>query len=303
MFCLDDGARLVDGPGLNDATTVLMSAADASSERATRTFGEGTSTNEIPLTASRSGNRVAFGVAGVLLLAVLLAWVGYSLYSRSSGRQIDSIAVMPFVNTGGNPEMEYLSDGITESLINSLSQIPVLSVKARSSVFTYKGKDVTPQQVAKDLAVQAVLNGRVQQRGEQMILYVELVDARTGNQIWGEQYTRKLTDLVQLQSEIASDVSGKLRAKLTGEEQQRVAKNSTEDTEAYQLYLRGRYHWNKRKPDDIRKSVTYFQQAIDKDPTYGQAYAALAEAYILIPNYRLAPSEEFYPKARAGNSE
>jgi TolB-like protein/Tfp pilus assembly protein PilF len=276
-----------------------MPPADPSSEAATRTFGNSPSTNDTRSIPSRLGIRAASIVGAVLLLTALFAWVGYKLYSRDGARQIESIAVMPFVNTGANPDLEYLSDGITESLINSLSQIPVLSVKARSSVFTYKGKDVTPQQVAKDLAVQAVVNGRVQQRGDQVILNVELVDAGTGNQIWGDQYARKITDLVQLQSEIARDVSGKLRAKLTGEEQQRVAKNSTENAEAYQLYLRGRYHWNKRKPDDIRKSIEYFQQAIDKDPTYALAYASLAEAYILIPNYRLGLPKDFYPKARA----
>jgi serine/threonine-protein kinase len=238
-------------------------------------------------------------VLSILVLAIAVLGVWFFAFYSPTASHIQSIAVMPFVNTSGNTEIEYLSDGITESLINSLSQIPKLSVKARSSVFTYKGKEVSPQQVAKDLSVQAILNGRVQQRGEQVILSVELVDARTGNQLWGEQYSRKMTDLLSLQSEIARDVSSKLKSRLTGAEEQKIAKNYTQDTEAYQLYLRGRYHWNKRTTADVKKSIEYFQQAIDKDPAYGLAYAGLAEAYILVPQYGVESPQEGYPKARA----
>src|SRR6266536_2701317 len=237
-------------------------------------------------------------VLSILVLAIAVLGVWFAFYSPTSSH-IQSIAVMLIVNTSGNTEIEYLSDGITESLINSLSQLPKLSVKARSSVFTYKGKEVSPQQVAKDLSVQAILNGRVQQRGEQVILSVELVDARTGNQLWVEQYSRTRTDLLSLQSEIARDVSSKLKSRLTGAEEQKIAKNYTQDTEAYQLYLRGRYHWNKRTTADVKKSIEYFQQAIDKDPAYGLAYAGLAEAYILVPQYGLGSPQEGYPKARA----
>jgi TolB-like protein/Tfp pilus assembly protein PilF len=298
MFCLDDGERLLEGPAPDGPPTAVMPGTVLSGEAATRTFDNSATTNESLATRRSRRTKITLAAVAVLLIAVV-GWAAYKYYRPVGSRQIESMAVMPFVNTGGNPDMEYLSDGITESLINSLSQIPELAVKARSSVFTYKGKDVSPQQVAKDLSVQAVLNGRVQQRGEQVIMNVELVDTATGNQLWGEQYTRKATDIIQLQSEIARDVSGKLRAKLTGADQEKVAKTSTDDPEAYQLYLRGRFHWNKRKPDDIRKSIEYFQQAIDKDPTYALAYASLAEAYILIPNYRLGRPEDSYPKARA----
>ncbi len=238
-------------------------------------------------------------VLSVLVLTIIgLGLWFFSYYSRTAA-QIDSIAVMPFVNASGNTEIEYLSDGITESLINSLSQIPKLAVKARSSVFTYKGKEVSPQQVAKDLSVQAILNGRVLQRGDQVLLSLELVDARTGNQLWGDQYSRRMTDLISLQSEIARDVSSKLKSRLTGAEEQKIARNYTQNTEAYQLYLRGRYHWNKRTQADVRKSVEYFQQAIDKDPTYALAYSGLAEGYILFPSNDVGSSNEAYPKARA----
>ena len=300
IFCLDDGSRLLDGPTLDAAPTAILAQPGLSSEAATETFGTAAMTNEsVPERPPKKSRNLLIALALTVAGVAVLAWAGITYFGRGSTRHIESIAVMPFVNAAGNPELEYLSDGITESLINSLSQVPTLSVKARSSVFTYKGKDVTPQQVAKDLVVQAVLNGRVQQLGDQVILSVELVDTATGNQLWGDQYTRKMSDLIQLQSEIARDVSGNLRAKLTGAEQQKVAKNYTENPEAYQLYLRGRYHWNKRKADDIRRSIEYFQQAIDKDPTYALAYAGLAEAFILFPNYRLAPAQEYYPKARA----
>jgi serine/threonine-protein kinase len=242
--------------------------------------------------------RAATALAVVVLAIVALVLWFFVFYSPTVA-QISSIAVMPFVNASGNADIEYLSDGITESLINSLSQIPKISVKARSSVFTYKGKEITPQQVAKDLSVQAILNGRLSQRGDQVILSVELVNARTGNEIWGEQYNRTMTDLLSLQSEISRDVSSQLKSRLTGAEEQKIAKNYTANAEAYQLYLRGRYHWNKRTPADIKKSVEYFQQAINKDPTYGLSYAALAEGYILFGEYDVSSPQEAFAKARA----
>ena len=195
-------------------------------------------------------------------LAVLVAAVifGYWFFIRSSTSEatINSIAVLPFVNASGNADVEYLSDGMTESLINSLSQLPHLSVKARSSVFRYKGKEVEPQQVAAELSVQAILNGRVVQRGDDLTLYLSLVDAHNGNQIWGEQYNRKLTDLVVLQSEIARDVSQKLRARLSGADEQKLTKNYTANTEAYQLYLKGRYHLHKLTPPEIQRGHFIF---------------------------------------------
>jgi serine/threonine protein kinase/Tfp pilus assembly protein PilF len=232
---------------------------------------------------------------GLLSLIVLAGgFFGYKYLSPI--RQIESIAVMPFVNASGNTEVEYLSDGMTETLINSLSQLPNLSVKARSSVFRYKGKEVEPQTVGSELSVQAILNGRVIQRGDNLILSLELVDARTGNQIWGEQYNRKMTDIVSLQTEIARDISNKLRAKLTGAEQQQVAKNYTVNPEAYQLYLQGRYHWNKRTVEGVNKATEYFQKAIEKDPTYALAYVGLADSYIVVPNLQ---RREVFPKAKA----
>jgi eukaryotic-like serine/threonine-protein kinase len=297
FYCLDDGAALLDGPGTSGGPeTAVLPTARASNEAATKTL---TSDRQAATVRSPSRrNQLIAASIGFFIVAALAAGA-YFYFGRGPSRQIESIAVMPFLNAAGNPDIEYLSDGITESLINSLSQVPSLSVKARSSVFTYKGKEVTAQQVGKDLSVQAVLNGRVTQRGDQVLLNVELVDAATGNQIWGDQYMRRIADLVQLQSEIARDVSGKLKAKLSGADQDRVVKNYTGNSDAYKLYLRGRYHWNKRTRDDVRKSIEFFQQAADRDPTYALAYAALAESYILAPNYALTTSQDAYPKARA----
>src|SRR2546422_4774446 len=191
------------------------------------------------LSTPRRSTIVVLAIAAVFIAVVGL--VAYVYLARKNNVAIQSIAVLPFANASGNSDIEYLSDGITESLINSLSQLPNLSVKARSTVFHYKGKDVSPQQAGSELSVQAVLNGRVMQRGDQLTLSLELVDARTGNQIWGEQYNRKTTDLAALQSEIARDVSNKLRTKLSGVEEQRVTKSYTADSEAYQLYLKGRF--------------------------------------------------------------
>ncbi|HKS26782.1 MAG TPA: protein kinase [Pyrinomonadaceae bacterium] len=254
-------------------------------------------------TMRRKRSVVIAAVASLVALAALASLI--YIYARgraassAAAAHIDSIAVMPFVNVGGDPNTEYLSDGLTESIINSLTQLPNLTVMARSTVFRYKGKDADPQQVARDLKVKAVLTGRVIQRGDALSISAELVDAGTGRQIWGEQYNRKLTDLLAVQEEISRQISEKLRVRLTGEEQKQTARRSTANTEAYQLYLRGRYHWNRRSEDDIRKSIEYFQQAIALDPSYALAYAGLADAYQVLPSYSKIEPDEAYPKARA----
>jgi TolB-like protein/Tfp pilus assembly protein PilF len=229
----------------------------------------------------------------IALLAVVGGVIGYRYFAFAFGSaQINSVAVMPFVNAGGSAELEYLSDGIPESLMNHLSQ---LSGLARSSVFRYKGKDTEPEKVASDLQVQAVLNGRVAQLGDNLVISLELVDGRSGNLIWGEQYSRKLGDLAALQSEIARDVSQKLRVRLTGAEENRVVKNQTQNAEAYQLYLQGRYNWNKRTGPTTKKAIEYFQQAVEKDPGYAMAYVGLAESYVLSG----LPASERYAKVKS----
>jgi serine/threonine-protein kinase len=238
--------------------------------------------------------RFAFVALALLSLAVISIGV-YWLLGRT--RTVDSIAVLPFVNVNANSDTEYLSDGITESLINGLSQVPKLKVIARSSVFSYKGKEIDPQAVGRDLNVQALVTGRITQRGDSLSISVELTDARDKSHIWGEQYNRKVSDLLAVQEEISRDISEKLRLKLTGEEQKRITKRYTDNIEAYQLYLKGRYFADQYTEEGFKKALEHFNQAIEKDPNYALAYAGLAEAYWIASAVSLPPREAM-PKAR-----
>lgn len=251
------------------------------------------------LPQNQKARRTWLPITLLSLLIVAAGFFAYRSFTPNDSEQIESIAVLPFVNESGNAEVEYLSDGMTESLINSLSQLPHLSVKARSTVFHYKGKEAEPQRIAAELSVQAILSGRVVQRGNDLTLYLSLVNGRNGNQIWGEQYKRKLTDLLALQGEIAHDVSEKLRLRLTNTEQQRMAKRGTENAEAYRAYLKGIFYWNKGPAPGFEKSRDYFQQAIDLDPTYALAYSGLAGYYAFASTAGLLPPNENWPKAEA----
>jgi eukaryotic-like serine/threonine-protein kinase len=224
-----------------------------------------------------------------------------SLPSRRSTRAITSLAVLPFENAAADPEAEYLSDGITESLINILAQLPKLHVMARSTVFRYKGQAIDPQAVGRELNVRAVLTGRVSQRGDTLSIATELVDVANGWQLWGEQYHRKRADLLAVQDAMAREIAGRLRLRLTGEEKKRLARRYTRNTDAYHCYLKGRYYWNKRTPEDLKRGIEFFNQAIEKDPHYTLAYAGLADSYYVLASTAfaaLAPGEAF-PKAKA----
>ena len=210
-----------------------------------------------------------------------------------------SIAVLPFANASGNAETEYLSDGISEALINSLTELPQLKVIARSTAFRYKGKEIDPQAVGGELKVRAVLMGVVRQVGERLNVQVDLVDATTGAQLWGEEYERKLSDVLSVKQTIAREVTEKLRLRLTGEQQQRLVKRDTTNAEAYQFYLRGRYYWNKRTAENVKKAIDQFQQVADKDPNYALAFVGLADCYLLQEDYIGIPASETYPKAKA----
>jgi TolB-like protein/Tfp pilus assembly protein PilF len=238
--------------------------------------------------------------AGIALLALVGAAVSVGLYlnTRTTRSVIESIAVMPFVNESGNADIEYLSDGMTETLINSLSQIPNLSVKARSSVFRYKGKELDPRKIAAALNVQAILTGRVVQRGDQLTLNLELIDAQTENILWGNRYERKSSELVALQSEIARDVSNKLKSKLSGADAAKVEKNYTANTEAYQAYLKGRFYAVKRTGKDAKQAIEYYQQAVAIDPNFALAFAGLAEANWFLALYSYPQVNEAVPRAR-----
>jgi serine/threonine protein kinase/TolB-like protein/Tfp pilus assembly protein PilF len=219
--------------------------------------------------------------------------------SGSSRRApIDSLAVLPLSNASADAGMEYLSDGITESIINTLSQLPGLKVMARATVFRYKGKEVEIAEVKRDLGVRAVMTGRVLQFGDNLIIKTELVDTADGSQLWGEQYKRKVADIFEVQEEISKEISEKLKLKLTGEEKKLLVKRYTDNTEAYRLYLKGRFCLSKMTKEALENAIKHFRQAIDTDPEYALAYAGLADAYYALSSNHLPPNEAM-PKARA----
>jgi serine/threonine-protein kinase len=216
-----------------------------------------------------------------------------------SRRGIDSLAILPLANASGESDMDYLSDGITESIINNLSQLPKLRVMARSTVFRYKGRDVDPIPVGRELGVRAILMGRVLQRGDRLIIKVELVDTSDGAQVWGEQYNRSTADIFAIEEEISSVISEKLRLKLSGAQKKRLAKRHTKNTEAYNLYLQGRFYWNKRTEEFLKKGIEYFEQAIASDADYALAYTGLADSYNILVSYSALKPDEAFPKAKA----
>jgi len=217
------------------------------------------------------------GLALILITAAIISVVT-SLHAGNSEAAVKSIAVLPFVNENGNQDTEYLSDGISESLINSLSQLPGVKVIARSSSFQYKGRNVNLQEAAKALGVETILTGRVSQRGDSVQIGAELVNVRDKSQMWGEQYNRKLTDVLAVQQEISREVSNKLRLKLSGEGQQYITKTYTQSPEAYELYLKGQYLMGKGTEEEFKRAIHYYQQAIDKDPNYALSYVGIANA-------------------------
>jgi serine/threonine protein kinase/Flp pilus assembly protein TadD len=241
------------------------------------------------------------GVAlGAIILLALIGVGSWSIFDRAAGnKQIESIAVMPFVNESGNADTEYLSDGISEALINSLTELQQLKVIARSTAFRFKGKDIDPQQIGRELNVRAVLTGRVRQIGDKLNVQVDLADASTGAQLWGEEYERKIADIVSIKQAIAREVTDKLRLRLSGNEQQQLARHDTTNAEAYQFYLRGRYYWNKRTAEGFKKAIEQFQQAVDNDPSFALADVGLADCYAVMEQYAGVPSSESLPKARA----
>jgi len=247
---------------------------------------------------TRHKNKFLAAAAAVLLAVAGLGYGAFRWMSSGSGSAIDSLAVLPFANVAADPNTEYLSDGLTESLISSLSQLPNLAVRPRSAVFRYKAKNVDPQKAADELKVGAVVTGRVTQRGDSLLVSAELTDIRTNRSLWSEQYDRKLSDALSVQREIAGEISARLREHLTGEQKAKLSNGGTSDPEAYQLYLKGRYYWDKRTPETLNKGRDYFQQAIEKDPNYALAYLGLAEYYAVVGDYAPIPYSQAIPKAK-----
>jgi len=248
----------------------------------------------------RRRRRTTVVTAVAVVLAPLLAlatWLG--VLRRAGGNAIDSLAVLPFVNTSADPSTDYLSDGIAESVIDNLSQLPNLRVMARGTVFRYKGKENDPLKIGRDLHVRAVVSGRLMQRENGVTVQAELIDVANGSRLWGGQYSRRMADVFALQEDLSTEISEKLRLRLTGEEKQRLTKRYTENAEAYQLFLKGRYYWDKGTEEGANKAVGYFQQAIEKDPNYALAYSWLGDIYSTLSAFGWLPPREAIPKSRA----
>ena len=255
-----------------------------------------------PAARSLLRRRPSLAAAALILLiaALALALPLYWYRNLATGTSLrdKSIAVLPFENESKDPNAEYLSEGISEALINSLTELQRLRVIARSTAFQYKGKDVDPRRVGRELQVAAVLTGRVRQSQDDLSIQVDLVDAVTGAQLWGEEYHRKISDVIAVKQAIAREVTAKLKLKLTGDDQRRLAKGDTTNTEAYRFYLRGRYFWNKRTPDGIKQAIAEFQQAIERDPKFALGYVGLADCYTGLTFYNFAAPHETMPKAK-----
>jgi TolB-like protein/Flp pilus assembly protein TadD len=297
----------------DSSRSAVVSAADvpvASALQASPTVESGTT----PAGALESGSdvqvvagvlkrhKLGAGIAVAALLLVAAAVVTYGVY-RTFGpagetEAIESIAVLPFVNTAGTPDTEYLSDGITESLINSFSRVPGLRVVPRNTAFRYKGNDADPQQAGRELNVAAIVTGRVAQRGSSLVVGAELVDVTKNAQLWGEQYSRGLADILSVQEEISRAIAGRLRLQLTTEDEAKLAGRQTKNREAYEFYLKGRYQWNLRTPEALQKGLAFFQQAVEKDPDYALAYVGLADSYVVMEDRGLADPSEALPKAK-----
>jgi len=233
---------------------------------------------------------------GIILLGACAAIYFFLLRSPA---EFDSLAVLPFVNVGGDVNMEYLSDGIAESIINSLSRIPQLRVVPRTTVFRFKGKNVDPEEVGTKLNVKSVLTGRIIRNGDELNVQLDLIDVGKQSQIWGNQYRRNIADVLALQDEIVNEITSRLRLTLATETKQRLAKRATDNVDAYQLYLQGQFYWNKRQAAEITKAIDYFNRAIALDPNYALAYAGLANCYAIQEQYSDLPGSETFPKAEA----
>jgi len=314
-----DSGRSAVMPALEPGSRNPQSAEASSGVESGNTYQPGTA--QATSTTSPSGTVIAIGTSGSgasiavapmrgpkrkvllfgLVITLLLTALGVGAYyytHRVSGK-IESVAVLPLANSTSNAELDYLADGITEGVINHLSRLPRLRVMARSTVFRYRQAQQDPLRIGRELRVGAVILGRLTQHGDVINVATEMVDVSNGSQIWGEQYRRKVSEIATVQDDIASDISDQLRVKLTGEEKKRLAEHATENSEAYQLYVKGRYYLEKRTRESLYKAVDEFNQAIGKDPNYAQAYAGSADAYIILLDRGIIPTSEAAPKIRS----
>ena len=305
LYCLDDGSALLEGPASADEphTAILHETApsDAVTTRAhlyttdqTAVLSSGVS--EVPKVKAFD-KRLLFAPLALVIIAIA-GFFGFRYFNAAGGDQINSIAVLPFENRSGNADTDYLSDGLAESLIYRLSQLPGLKVSPTSTVLTYKGSKSDVATIAGELEVDAIMSGRLAQRGDDLTISVELIDARTRKLIWAEQYDRKMADLLATQREIATTITQKLELKLSGNEKG-ISKKYTDNNEAYQLYMRGRYSFAKRTKEEMLRSIDYFRQAVKLDPKFALAYARMSEVYGSMPAYPYLSPKEAFPEAKA----
>ena len=317
-FCRVDGATLVSDsspigeagtapPGADSAasevhTSILPHSTQANSNRAT---GPTTSLPQASVGATREisnarPNKTLIAAIIVVVIAAIVLGVFMTrrLTASKSDHGIESVAVLPFENATGNADSEYLSDGLAESLIYRLSQVPNLKVTPRSSVFRYKGKSMDAEQIGADLGVDAVMSGRLIQRGDDLVISVDLIDIKNKKTLWGDQFQRKMSDLLATQQEITAAIADKLRVRFSGNDSKGIAKQYTTNNEAYQLYLQGRYFWNKRNSENLKKATELLRAATDKDPNFALAYAGLADCYAVSYYYVGERPRELMPLAK-----
>lgn len=306
LFCLDDGSALLDGPAsMDEPLTAILLSTDAADEAPTRAQIHVTDHADVlptgigKIVPTPGGWDKRFLAAPFLLAIIVLGgFFGYRYFNPSSGEQINSVAVLPFENRSGSTDTDYLSDGLTDSLIFRFSQLPDLKVSPTSSVMRYKGTATDVAEIAKELNVDAVLSGRLIQIGDSLNISVQLIDARTNKLLWAEQYDRKMSDLLATQREIATTITQKLQLKFAGDERG-LTKKYTNSSEAYQLYLKGRHHWSKRTKDDLFKAVDSYKQAIELDRNFALAFVGIAEAYNSMAKDPDVPPKDAVPFAKS----
>jgi TolB-like protein/Tfp pilus assembly protein PilF len=310
-YCLEDGTALVQGSvqapvGVSDgpATAILHDTAQPAEASTQAAINATDREHDLPPASGeivpkpRGFDKRLVVIPFLLAMAAIVGFLGFRYFIGSGSDQINSIAVLPFVNASGDQETDFLSDGLAETLINSFTKIPSLRVTARSTAFRYKGKETEPQMVGKELNVGAILTGKVLLRGDRLSIQVDLIDVSDGAQIWGNRYDGRASEIINVQQNIARDVSEQLKLKLSGAQEQQLTKNYTVNPEAYQLYLKGRFYWNKRGAENLNKAIVEFKAAAEKDPNYALAYVGLADCYVILENYSGTPASETLPLAK-----